>query len=296
LSLILLFQAGGPPQKKSVDDQEPVSLWSHLVLLNAAVTGKEAGFVPGLKQTDFTVLEDGARQEIAFFGSESTPFAVAILLDVSGSMERLIRIAIAAARNFADKLRDEDVMAVYVFADRVAKVQDFGADTDLTEDLWQIRPEGYTALYDGIAQAAQDLEQRTERRRALLVLTDGADTRSQHSLNDAISAALNASVTVYSVHLVYKENSTRPETAQAAGALRQLAEKTGGKYLTDPGGARMYQAFGEVVDELSHQYTIGYFPSPEKLDGKWHNILVEVSKPGMQVRTRQGYRAPKRNQ
>jgi VWFA-related protein len=81
---------------------------------------------------------------------------------------------------------------------------------------------------------------------------------------------------------------------QARAALRGLAEKTGGRYITDPGGARMYKAFEEVVEELSHQYTIGYFPAPEKLDGKWHKLDVRLSKSDLRVRTRQGYRAPKK--
>lgn len=287
-----LFALSSFQQKNTPESQEPLSLASNLVLLNVTVTDRHGNFAPELNKSDFTLLEDGAPQPIEYFGSESTPFAVAILLDVSGSMERMSRIATAAARNFADKLRGEDVMGVYVFADKVAKVQDYGTDPDLDESIWQIRPEGYTALYDAITMAAEDLSQRPERRRAILVLSDGADTRSAHSLGHCLTAALNGSVTIYAVYLM-DPNYAR-QTGQAGAILKSLVEKTGGRYITDPGGTEMYRGFAEVVQELSHQYTIGYFPSLEKFDGKWHTLEVRLSKTDLQARTRQGYRAPKR--
>lgn len=283
-------------QEKQTPEKDPagVSLSSNLLLLNLTVTDSHQADVPNLHQEDFHVLEDEAPQKIAFFGSEETPFAVAILLDVSGSMERMVRIACAAARNFADKMRGEDALALYAFADQVAQVQDFGPTHDVDEVVWNIRPEGNTALYDGVQRAAQDLSQRSEHRRAMLVLTDGADTSSRQSLDGCVRAALDASVTIYTVNLMDQDFTRRPEAHSAASALQVMADKTGGRFINDPGGARMYQAFEEVVKELSHQYTIGYFPTPEQHDGKWHKIQVEISKPGMQVRTRQGYQAPKK--
>jgi Ca-activated chloride channel family protein len=275
------------------EGQETINLSSNLVLLNLTVTGGDQRYVGGLQEKDFLVSEDSRPQKFEFFGKEETPFAAAILLDVSGSMERMVRIACAAARQFADKLRGEDVFALYVFADEVAQVQDFGSSPEVDEVVWSLRPEGYTALYDCVYRAAKDLSQRPERRRAILVLSDGADTRSRQSLDACVRAALDASVTIYTVNLMDQAYARRPEASTAAGALRMMTEKTGGRYIDDPGGARMYQAFEEIVDELSHQYTIGYFPTPEKRDGKWHKIRVEVSKPGIQVRTRQGYQAPK---
>lgn len=297
LSIIVMLHLGmGLTLSASLQQspQESVSLSSHLVLLNLTVTDARSAYVGGLRQEDFSIFEDGMPQTIAFFGSEETPFAAAILIDVSGSMQQMIRIACAAARNFAQKMRGDDVFAVYVFADRVARVQDFGTYPELDEIVWHIQPEGYTALYDGVYQAVQDLRQRPERRRAILVLSDGADTRSRHSLTEAMKVAAEASVTIYTVNLMDPRYARRAEALQAMGALRAMAEKTGGRYIADPGGTRMYEAFDEIVEELRHQYTIGYYPTPEKTDGKWHKISVKVSRPGVRVRTRPGYRAPKR--
>jgi VWFA-related protein len=297
LIVFLLMPSALPAvqDKNAVEkDQSSISLSSNLVLLNLTVTGSDQQYVGGLRQEDVLVLEDGQPQKIVSFSSEETPFAAAILLDVSGSMERMARMACAAARNFAQKMRSDDVFALYAFADQVAQVQAFGSSPDVDEIVWSIRPEGYTALYDCIQRAAKDLSQRPERRRAILVLSDGADTRSRQSLDTCLQAALDASVTIYTVNLMDQEYARRPEMMSASGALRAMAEKTGGRYIDDPGGTRMYQAFEQVVEELSHQYTIGYFPTPEKHDGKWHKIRVETSKPSVQVRTRQGYQAPKK--
>lgn len=296
LIVLLLWPSGWllAQQKDAKEkDQTSVSLTSNLVLLNLTVTDSHQQYTAGLQPGDFLVWEDGQPQKIASFGKEETPFAAAILLDVSGSMERMVRIACGAARNFAEQMRGEDVFALYVFADEVAQVQDFGSSREVDEIVWSIRPAGNTVLYDCVIRAAKDLSQRPEQRRAILVLSDGADTRSRHSLDAGVQAALDASVTIYAVNLMDQASAHQPDALSASAALKTMAEKTGGQYIDDPGGARMYQAFKETVNELSHQYTIGYFPTPEKRDGKWHTIRVEASKPGLHIRTRQGYRAPK---
>ncbi|MCS6805783.1 MAG: VWA domain-containing protein [Acidobacteriota bacterium] len=287
--LLLLAQ----PQNQS--DQPDVRLTSDLVLLNLTVTGPDRRYVRGLRADDFIVLEDGVAQQITTFSSQETPLAAAILLDVSGSMQQMVRIARGAARNFASKLRADDVFALYVFADQATQLQDFGSSPELDERIWSLQAEGYTALYDCIYLAAKDLSQRPERRRAILLLSDGADTKSSHTLDTCLRMASDAAVTIYAVNLTPPAHARRADSIAAAGVLQTLAEKTGGRYIDDPGGMRMYQAFEEILDELSHQYTLGYSPTPEKRDGKWHKIEVKATKPNISIRTRQGYLAPKRN-
>lgn len=284
-----------PAQAQNPTEQAVVQLSSDLVVLNLTVTGPDRRYVRGLRSDDFVVLEDGVVQQIALFSSEETPLAVAILLDVSGSMQQMVRIARAAARNFAGKLRADDVFALYAFADQATQVQDFSSSPDLDERIWSIQPEGYTALYDCIYLAAKDLNQRPERRRAILLLSDGADTKSGQTLDACLRMASDAAVTIYAVNLTPPAHARRADSIVAAGVLQMLTEKTGGRYIDDPGGTRMYQAFEEILDELSHQYTLGYHPTPEKRDGKWHKIQVKATKPAVTIRTRQGYQAPKTN-
>jgi Ca-activated chloride channel family protein len=142
--------------------------------------------------------------------------------------------------------------------------------------------------------AARDLAERPEKRRALLLLSDGADTASRASLDDALREALAANVTIYAVDLMDEASVSPAEVLRARQALRTLSEQTGGRYIRDPGGAQMYATFQAIVQELGHQYTLGYYPALERRDGRWHRIDVRVARPGVTVRTRRGYYAPRR--
>jgi Ca-activated chloride channel family protein len=292
--LMLSLTMGGTPPRAGQrrGDQEPtITLESSLVLVTVTVTSRDQRYVARLTVKDFTLFEDGRPQEIVHFGAEETPFAAAILLDVSGSMERMVGIGRAAARGFAHGLRPEDVFAVYVFSHRCALVQEFGSYPEVDSDLWRIRAEGMTALYDCLIMAAEALGRREEKRRAILLLSDGADTASRASLDEALAAILDQAVIVYAVDLMEEQRMPAAEALRARGALQMLAEKTGGRYIRDPGG--VYASFEQIVEELGHQYTLGYYPSPPRRDGRWHEIRVTVSRPGATVRARTGYRAPR---
>jgi Ca-activated chloride channel family protein len=292
-AICLISAFGGREQHRS--EQEPIlRLEAPLVLLNVTVTGDDGRYVRKLSERDFTILEDGRPQPIAHFSAEETPFAIAILLDVSGSMERTLRIARAAARGFVQGLREHDVFALYAFATRFAQIQPFGSHPDIEPDVWSLKAEGYTALYDCLVSAARDLAERPEKRRALLLLSDGADTASRASLDDALREALAANVIIYAVDLMDEASVSPAEVLRARQALRTLSEQTGGRYIRDPGGAQMYATFQAIVQELGHQYTLGYYPALERRDGRWHRIDVRVARPGVTVRTRRGYYAPRR--
>lgn len=278
------------------DDDTTIVLRSDVVLVNVAAT-KGGAFVPGLTQSDFTVSEDGKPQEIAFFGAESTPFAVAILLDTSGSMADKLSLARAAAARFADRTRTEDRVAVWTFASKVRRIQDFNpGHWDLSDALWNAEAEGNTRLFDTVDEATTALAGRNERRRAILLISDGGDTGSSVSSETAIRHALAAGITIYTVNLaaVGSRNVTKSnEDMMLRGVLHGLADKSGGRYFESRGGLDLNDSFTSVVDELSHQYTLGYYPSNNREDGKWRRIDVSTSRPGVALRAREGYTAPK---
>ncbi len=292
--LLGVFMAGLSGAEQERSEQEPIiRLDAPLVLLQVTVTGGDGRYVSELSARDFTILEEGRPQPIAHFSAEETPFAVAILLDTSRSMERMLGIARAAARGFVQGLREKDVFALYAFATRFAQVQAFGSYPEIEPEIWGLRAEGYTALYDCLVGAARDLAERPEKRRAIVLLSDGADTASRASLEDALREALAANVTIYAVDLMDETALSATEVLRARSALRTLSEQTGGRYIRDPGGAQMYATFQEIVRELGHQYTLGYYPTLERRDGRWRRLEVRVARPGVTVRTRRGYFAPK---
>jgi Ca-activated chloride channel family protein len=277
----------------SAQDDDVISVDSSIVVVNASVTDALGKAVGGLKQKQFTILEDGIEQPIASFSSEATPFAAVILLDTSGSMEERVTLARAAALQFLDNMRGLDFTAIYNFDSKVRLVQDFSNTRDMREAAYDLRANGTTVLNDAVYKAADELSKRPEQRRAIIILSDGADTASGKSESKALKAALAVGATIYTVDMSPTDQGpTGRNTGQ--GSLKTFAEKTGGRFVATPGGLMMRDAFRRIAEELGSQYTLTYEPGASKKDGKWHAIELRVARSNLTIRTRKGYNAPKK--
>lgn len=274
------------------DEDEVIAVDSSIVLLNAAVFDKAGNPVTGLRKEQFKIYEDGVEQPIGLFAAEETPFAAVILLDTSGSMEQRISMARSAAIRFLEGLRVDDNAAIYHFDAKIHPIQDFSNSRDISESVFDIKSRGMTALYDAIYKAATELEKRPEKRKAIIVLSDGGDTASGKSAEKALRAALAADAVIYTVDMSTEEMSRQLRGMNQA-ILRGFAEKTGGTFVATPGGSAMREAFENIVGELGVQYTLGYQPLNAKKDGKWRSINLVVSRPNLTIRTRKGYNAEK---
>jgi Ca-activated chloride channel family protein len=290
--LAMAAPAGYVSRARQDDEDEVVRVNAELVVLNVTVTDAGGQYVHKLSRRDFKVLEDGVEQRVTLFSVEETPFAAAILLDTSGSMEGRITLARAAALRFLDGLREEDVASVYHFDSKVEQLSDFSPGRDLPPLAYDLKSKGMTALNDAIAQAAKDLAKRPEKRRAIIVLSDGADTKSAATPEKALNAALAANATIYTVDMS-DPLSNQAARMSAAGTLKNYANKSGGRFVSKPGGRALDEAFKEILQELSNQYTIGYRPLNTARDGRWRAIQLKLSRPELSARTRSGYRAPK---
>ncbi len=288
-SLLILFCLISPV---FAQDDDIIKVESPLVVLNATITDAKGLSVSGLKQSQFKVFEDGQEQKIDFFDAEKTPFAAVLLIDTSGSMETRISMARAAAINFLDGLRSDDVTAIYNFDTKVSLVQDFSNSRDISERIFDLKADGYTALNDAIFKAAQELAKRPEKRKAIIVLSDGADNRSNRGADKVLKAALATNVTIYTIDMSAIDTDGK-ERMQNQSALKNFAEKSGGTFIPTAGGAAMRSAFKTIVAELGTQYTLGYQPSNTNKDGKWRAIEIKVARPNLNIRTRKGYNAPK---
>ncbi|MGB7924704.1 MAG: VWA domain-containing protein [Pyrinomonadaceae bacterium] len=289
LSALLLTPSSA---QESQDDDDVVRVDTDLVVLNATVVDAKGKYAHGLGRSDFKVLEDGREQAISDFGVEETPFAAAVLLDTSGSVEGQMTLARSAAIRFMDQLRPDDVVAVYRFDNEVEQVQEFSSSHDLSPVVFGFRAGGMTALNKAVFRAAEDLAQRPEKRRAIVLLSDGFDAGSEKSAGEALDRALTAGVTIYTVNMATLEQR-RKFGLVGAVTMQNFAAKSGGRYVTTPGGASLREAFAAIVEELSNQYTISYRPSNRARDGRWRSVEVKLNTQGMNIRTRKGYRAPK---
>jgi Ca-activated chloride channel family protein len=154
-------------------DEEVFKVDSSLIVVNATITDANGKPAAGLQKDRFSIFEDGVQQKIEFFSAEETPFAAVILLDTSGSMEERVSMARAAAIRFLAGIRDSDVAAIYRFDSKVVLVQDFSPSHDVDDRVFDLKSGGMTVLNDSIFKAAEELSKRPEKRRAIIVLSDG---------------------------------------------------------------------------------------------------------------------------
>jgi len=280
----------------NAQDDDVLRVETNLVVLNLTVTDKSGHYIPALKQKDFKVFEDGVEiddKSISAFSVQQAPFAAVILLDTSGSMESRLTLARSPAIRFLDGLRQEDVAAVYKFDYKVEPVQEFSTGRDLAPVAYGLSARGMTTLHDAIIKAANALSEREEARKAIVVLSDGMDTYSKASSEKALERALEVGASIYAVDMT-PMGGEASRNRQTAIVLKSFAEKTGGRFVATPGGPALRDAFTSIAEELGNQYTIAYRPARLLRDGKWHSLEVKLSNPELIVRTRKGFRAPKK--
>ncbi len=203
-------------------------------------------------------------------------------------------LARAACARFANGLREGDAVAIYSFGgSKIRMLQDFTELRDVADEVWDLKAEGETPLYDGVFTAAAALGKRSEKRRAILLVSDGADTRSRHSFEDAIRRVTASGIAVYAVDLSDSALYHTGSQDNGAQVLKEFCVKTGGRFFRTPGGSKLRDAFTLTVEELRNQYTLTYEPSNDRRDGRWRAIEVRLNRPKLNIRARQGYHAPK---
>lgn len=273
------------------DPDDVVRVDTSTVVLNAVIRDAQNRPVVGLKRSDFKILEDGVPQEISMFEAQELPFAAVILLDTSGSMSERMSVARSAAINFLGGLRLDDMAAIYQFNSKVQLVQDFSDSRDVAEKIFDVKASGQTVLNDAILRAADELSRRPEKRKAIVVVSDGADTFSKSSAGTALKAALAANALIYTIDM--SDLSTNGiQRRQNQSVLKHFAEKSGGLFISTESGRELRDALTNIVQDLGTQYTLAYEPKNLKRDGKWHELELRVARPDLTIRTRQGYNAP----
>lgn len=280
---------------------EIVRLNTDQVVINVTVKDSKGKYITGLDSRAFLLQEDGQKQEIAKFLGEDSPVAVAVVIDTSGStLAKDLEQINKSVLDLANRLQPDDVLSIYTFGEGGAQqIRDYASSIrDLKPLLKQLKGHGDTPLYDTVLKATADLKQRPERRRVMILISDGADTTSQKTLYDAGRETFLAGVAIYSIDLVNTKREARrsPERQAGATALKQLAEETGGRYITAEGGffttsrGKLKKIFTDLIDELHKQYTIIYEPNNMRHTGRWRTIRVVPEQSDLNTRTRLGYR------
>jgi Ca-activated chloride channel family protein len=281
--------------------QVPFRAGVDVVSLNVTVTDGTARYITDLTQDDFNVFEDGVKQDVTFFNRTNLPIALALLIDTSASMESKLPTAQEAAVGFAKRLRAQDLAEVIDFDSRVVVLASFtNGVSDLEQAIRKTSAGGSTSLYNAVYIALKDLKKVVAknseeiRRQALVVLSDGEDTSSLLPFEEVLDLAKRSETAIYAIGL---RSPDGPGTAtkgfkEAEFVLRQFAQETGGRSFFPSQLSDLANVYGQISDELSSQYTVGYTSRNPRRDGSWRRVIVRVNRPNLTSRTKLGYFAP----
>jgi Ca-activated chloride channel family protein len=272
-----------------------------VVSLNITVTDAQGHYLTDLEQSEFTVVEDGARQDLLYFSKSNLPIAMSLLIDTSASMEERLLVAQHAAVGFAQRIREQDLAQVVDFDSRVEIVQGFTADKSALEKAIRgTASGGSTSLYNAIYIALRELgkvktrSQDDLRRQAIVLLSDGEDTTSLVSFEEVMELAKRSETAIYTIGLQPRDPTYIKGFREAEFVLRQFAQETGGRSFFVQKAEELTGVYGQIADELSSQYTLGYASKNTKRDGAFRRVQVQVSRPSATARTKRGYYAPSR--
>jgi Ca-activated chloride channel family protein len=273
-----------------------------LVVLHVSVLSDRGIFVPGLHEDNFKVLEDKAEQKLSVFKQEDVPVSFGLVVDNSGSMRDKRPQVNAAALTFVKTSNPQDEGFVVNFND------DYYLDTehDFTSELGEMKTaleridaRGSTALYDAVIGSLDHLRKGSRDKKVLLVVTDGEDNASRHSLENVVEQAQRSNAVIYAIGVFSDDDIKHDRRAmkKARTALTQLTTATGGLAFFPESANDTEAICTQVARDVRNQYTLGYYPTNAARDGSFRQVQVDVIPPrGMgklSVRTRSGYFAPR---
>jgi Ca-activated chloride channel family protein len=326
ISSLLVLRAGQLPDGTDVYRGKAIRVLVEMVSLPVIVTDRMGNHITGLQKENFAVYDNGALQEIAGFAAIVEPISVALALDTSGSTEFQLRRIQDEAIRFVNLLKPDDSVAILSFADGVRLLEHFSLYHKKNPDvIRRIRPGGLSAVYEAVRFALENVLKPEYGRKALVLFSDGVDNRSENvTAEETLELARQTDAPIYCVYFNTDRDRSRriprmidplfesfqpslvmpqrppfnfpkittgdhPEFGAGHEYMMKLSQYSGGFLFEASKADNLRSAFQRVARELSNQYSIGYYPKALSPDGEFHKVEVRVNKPGLKVRTRQGY-------
>ena len=300
LPIALVFAAFAAPSAQAPDAKPNFSSQSELVVLHVAVKDRKGGYVGGLGQESFRVVEDRRPQEISFFNSQDAPVTVGLLIDASGSMAPNRNMVISASMAFSKAMNPQDEFFVLGFNEDIHTP--LPADKPFTNSepvlrvalVQAIKARGQTAIYDALNTGLDYVQKGGFERQVLIVLSDGGDNASETTRARVLANAQASNAVIYTIALV---DPMDPEADP--GFLRQLSDATGGVAFRPKSARQIEEILQQVARDIRNMYTIGYVPSDAAISSRarkeaLRRVAVDVRLPTGQklaVRTRRAYLA-----
>jgi Ca-activated chloride channel family protein len=277
------YKPGGPG---------PLQVDVNLTLVPVTVTDPLGAPYTGLRREAFRLWEDGVEQQLKYFAMQEAPISLGVVFDASRSMEGKLEQSRAAVSRFFLTGRPGDEYFVIEFNDAPRVLCSFTGDTERIEkSLAGVRPQNWTALFDAVYMAIRQMKHAKHQRKALLILSDGADNASRYSESEMKSLVREADVCIYSLALGGGALIKAP-----VGPLKRLAQETGGIFRRVDRIADLPDAVARINAAIRNQYLLGYSSGNPRKDGLYRRIEVRLNPdpnlPPLHATWRAGYYAP----
>lgn len=312
-----------PKASQEINPSDVITVETTEIMVPVTVRDSNGGFVTGMSRGDFRVFEDGREQPLSDFALRRVPVDVVLMVDASSSVASNIDDFRRALDGFAMRLAPDDRISLIKFDDRIQLLQDWTQSRfQLRRALNRIEPGMFTRFHDALLLAAREQFGSTKSRRALIVLTDGIDTRGVTTLDEAVGALLGAQVTVYVVSNTQISRATKRAELdsllsgsdstvrfnqlriddlreglrvldQSEERLAELTSATGGRLYKPASFDALDATYAEVAEELRHQYALYYAPLNKTRDGSFRRVHVDTINSNYHTYTRIGYFAPR---
>jgi Ca-activated chloride channel family protein len=275
---------------------KPIRVDVDLVLVPVTITDSMNRLVTGLEKDNFILLDNGEKQAIQHFSSEDAPISLGVIFDMSGSMENKIEKAREAVVEFFKTANPEDEFFLIAFNDKPTLICDFTNSVDQVQtQLVYTAAKGRTALLDAIYLGMAKMRQAKQRKKALLIISDGGDNRSRYTENEIKSMVRESDVQIYAIGL-FDQSPRSDEERFGPQLLAEVTDVTGGRTFTVDNPNQLTGVATKIGVELRNQYVLGYRPSKPAHDGKWRKVKVKLAVPKglpqLSVYAKTGYYAP----
>jgi VWFA-related protein len=278
---------------QSSNDQNRIKVRVELVNILTTVTDKKNRLVTDLTKDDFRIFEDGKPQAIRFFSRETDlPLRIGILIDTSNSVRDRLRFEQDAAIDFLNEVvrPGKDLAFVMAFDVEPQLVQDYTDDIEkLSDAIRGLKAGGVTSLYDAVYSSSKDKmlifpPPEPYLRRVQIIISDGQDNRSVHTLEETVAMAQRAEITAYTI-------STNRSGLEGKGdeVLRRFAKDTGGHAFFPFEAGDLVANFREIARELRNEYSLAYVSTNPTHDGTFRNITIQPVDKNLRVRAKPGY-------
>jgi len=276
---------------QSPDEAPRFSVKVPTVVVRVSVTDPLDRYVVGLESRHFQVFEDKIEQPISIFSNDVDSISVGIILDTSRSMGDNMLSARTSVNRFLNQGSPEDEYLLIGFNNRTMVLQDFTSESrNIMNEAAFAAPGGETALFDALYLGLEKIKESTNRKKALIVITDGENNASRYTFREVKEYAKESDVQIYII-------GERGEQGYGRSIISEIVSLTGGRAFFPHNFKQLDYYIDLIHTELRHQYVLGYIPLNQEFDGEWRELRVELNPPeGMprlSIRAREGYYSPR---